>query len=308
MPKYSAFGLNVESEIRLPLLRSSFPDSQMDLRIRKGNIPDGVRSKARTNYYNSLPGNEIIFKIPEIAFYWIRENEIVIEPQAQASPAAIQLYLLGSAMAPLLHRENALVLHGSAIKVSEDGAILIVGLSGAGKSSLSAAFIEVGYEFLSDDVSVIRGLSVYPSYPQMKLWRSTLEVFGWQKKGRQQIFNRMDKFNVNLSKHFVEKALRIKAVYEVTIGEYLGSHRLVGKDAFAIVHNHTYRVEFLNQIGDRRRHFTLCSNLTNEVPVVRLVRPKLGTDPRELIAHCLKFLETKENVFDEFTSPITLVG
>ena len=63
----------------------------------------------------------------------------------------VRLYILGTCMGALLLQRKILPLHGSAIAINGK-AYAIVGDSGAGKSTLASAFLNKGYQLLSDDV------------------------------------------------------------------------------------------------------------------------------------------------------------
>lgn len=75
------------------------------------------------------------------------------------------------ASAASLQGEN--ILHASSL-VRRDKALLVTGISGAGKSSLSAAFAANGYSVHSDDIALIQTDStgtpeVMPGYPRIKI-------------------------------------------------------------------------------------------------------------------------------------------
>ncbi len=67
----------------------------------------------------------------------------------------------------LAHRlADALVLHASAVRVRQ-GAILMMGPRGSGKTTLSAALCDAGYDFLAEDGAPLSldGRIVFPSMP-----------------------------------------------------------------------------------------------------------------------------------------------
>ena len=75
--------------------------------------------------------------------------------------AALQLYLRGS-----------LVLHASAVKAPDAGAIAFMGHSGMGKSTLAALFCADGARLLSDDVVGLDGtrpVTVHPGATELRL-------------------------------------------------------------------------------------------------------------------------------------------
>ena len=94
----------------------------------------------------------------------------------------MRLFLLGTSFGALLMQRGILPLHGSAMVVNGRG-VVFTGMSGAGKSSLLAAFRKKGYPFLTDDVVAVTvdtaGTAwIHPSYPQQKLWRDSTKAVG----------------------------------------------------------------------------------------------------------------------------------
>ena len=78
-----------------------------------------------------------------------------------------------SAVPAVMRHRGLLVMHASAA-VLDEGAVLIGGHSGAGKSTTLAALLKRGFRMLSDDVSVVRfsedhGLEVLPGPARMRL-------------------------------------------------------------------------------------------------------------------------------------------
>jgi hypothetical protein len=82
-------------------------------------------------------------------------------------------YLLGPIVAFVLRLRGLLAVHASAVEM-DGAAVLLVGTSGAGKSTTAAAFALNGWPVLTDDVAVIvprdDRLEVVPSYPRLRLW------------------------------------------------------------------------------------------------------------------------------------------
>jgi HPr Serine kinase C-terminal domain len=68
-------------------------------------------------------------------------------------------------------------LHGSAISI-QDQAVLLLGDSGAGKSTTAAALSQRGFAVLSDDLVPLQEYHgqfwVQPTYPQVRLWSDTV--------------------------------------------------------------------------------------------------------------------------------------
>lgn len=96
-----------------------------------------------------------MFQVADTAIFAIQNGDTIqVSPMAGADEAKIRLFLLGTCMGALLMQRKILPLHGSAIAI--DGkAYAFVGHSGAGKSTLASAFINKGFQLLSDDVIAV---------------------------------------------------------------------------------------------------------------------------------------------------------
>ncbi|MEO6723814.1 MAG: serine/threonine protein kinase [Blastocatellia bacterium] len=107
-------------------------------------------------------------------------------------------YFLGPVLGFILRLRGVTCLHASAIAI--DGqALAILGPAGAGKSTTAAAFAQLGYHVLSEDVVALtsegENLLVNPGYPLIRLWPSSVQsLFGaadalplltpnWEKRG-----------------------------------------------------------------------------------------------------------------------------
>jgi hypothetical protein len=90
-----------------------------------------------------------------------------------ASQEAFQVYLLGQALSFALVKRGHEPLHATSVVV--DGrAVVFLGNSGFGKSSLAACFLRAGHQLLTDDLLMLRespdGYIAYPGPPRIKLF------------------------------------------------------------------------------------------------------------------------------------------
>ena len=73
----------------------------------------------------------------------------------EAQEESFQVYLLGQALSYALVNAGFEPLHATAIVVN-GGAVVLLGSSGFGKSSLAACFLEAGHRLLTDDLLILR--------------------------------------------------------------------------------------------------------------------------------------------------------
>lgn len=86
-------------------------------------------------------------------------------------------YLLGNLVGMALRVRGHCVLHGNAARIG-DRSIAWLGDKGTGKSTLSAAFLDAGYDLITDDQLVLypNGEVWRPGFgvPRIRLWRDSL--------------------------------------------------------------------------------------------------------------------------------------
>ena len=101
----------------------------------------------------------------------------------EALDRILTTFLLGNLIAYALRLQGELVLHGNAAYIGQR-AIAWVGAKGAGKSTLSAAFLDAGQALVTDDQLVLRprGSQWYAGHgvPRIRLWPSSVETLSAQ--------------------------------------------------------------------------------------------------------------------------------
>jgi hypothetical protein len=150
-------GLEVASEIELPeLLPSVDPDCAPDVVVRRGTVPLRADDPDDRWFIVRADGTAIV-RIDDVATFAVRSGaEIVVDAVVGADPAAMRVYLLGTALGTLLHQRGDLPLHVSAV-VIDGRAWAFTGPQGAGKSTLAAALhLHAGLPLVTDDVGVVR--------------------------------------------------------------------------------------------------------------------------------------------------------
>ncbi|MES2503674.1 MAG: hypothetical protein V4534_02225 [Myxococcota bacterium] len=246
MNQYTAFGLKISSEITLPPLPSSAFDAP-DICIRQGPIDNPT------------------FAIPTIGKFLVAGiEEIIFEPMPAASHKDIIPFILGSCLGILLQRRGNLVLHGNAITAGNQ-CVIFIGPSGAGKSTLAGGFLRQGYSILSDDLCVITPEhQVLPGYPQIKLWRDSAQMLGYDCSGLEPVFQRQDKFAIPIADNFTGSAKPLKQIYVLAPFEQTPFSSLK-----SLIDN-TYRLTFIESSEERAKHLLQCQSILTNIPLKSL--------------------------------------
>lgn len=271
------FGLTVVSELMLPELPIAHGNA--DVSIRYGKTPIEL-DNALFKQKNCQAGpSQLLLNVPAAGRFHVRNgNSITIEPIATADEKTIRLFLLGTAFGALLMQRGILPIHGSAIALDGRG-IIFTGASGAGKSSLLAAFRQQGANFLTDDVAAVSMDAdgthwLNPAYPQQKLWRDSAEAVGLNLDGHARVLPDMDKYALPSTAGFSSTAVPLAAICELqpTPCADVSIHPLDKGDTLSILIQNTYRPWLVAGLGLKVAHFMQCAELCARIRGLRLIR------------------------------------
>ncbi len=139
-------------------------------------MPDGLRwiSYAKKDA-------EYILRFYEIGDYFVSLTDNIIRcyPQPDIPLESIRHLLIDSVIPMVLNQQGHVVLHAGAV-VLQQNVVAFLGLSGRGKSTLTASFYAQGYQVLTDDCLLLseREGRFYgiPSYPGIRLWDENLNA------------------------------------------------------------------------------------------------------------------------------------
>ena len=286
---YSLYGLRVASCVALPAHPADVREP--DVRIRSGRVPESLpRPYAEGVLYQASEG-QFLFRHEQVARYLVRDGrEIVIEPAAKADPERLRLFLMSSPFGALLHQRNLLPLHGSAVDVNGQG-VVFAGMSGAGKSTLAAAFLKRGYPVLADDISVVSVNDdgqpmVHPGHPQIRLWADAVQRVDQDADTLSRMLPDLEKYLLAVPGRESPAPLPLRhiCVLHVNTDGRLDLSVVTGARKLEALHAQTYRRGFLERMGSKTAHFTLCAAVARRVPMSRVTRPSQPFLLDELVA------------------------
>lgn len=275
---YAAYGLNIASEIDCPQLAAG-SGAAPDLTIRWGQVSLSLdQAQVRGKTYQVTSGN-LLLDIKNVARYLVSGGrEIRVEACPDAPASLVRLFLLGSAFGALLLQRGYWPLHGSSVAAA-GGAVLFVGDSGSGKSSLAGALQRRGFPVLSDDVCALsfdpQGQALtWPAYPRLHLWSDSLAKLGESPDLLERRQTDLEKFELLLPK-FLPDPLPVRVIYALHVGEgdSLSLSPLKGFEKIQTLTSNTYRLHFLHGMRLEQQHFQQAHSLARQARVVRVTRP-----------------------------------
>lgn len=280
---YKVYGKNVTSEIVLPELLTNDCKEQgdTDVTISYGSMPKEIYAGVQEGRWFNYEKNKMWFSIKNVAKYYIFDgNTIIVDPCNNADSHEVKTFLLGSAFGMLLIQRQIIAIHGSTIVINGQ-AVTITGEQGAGKSTLSSALRDKGYSFMADDVSVTgkgdsKATIVYPGYPQQKLCRNAMEEMGYDIEAYKRIDEGRDKYAIPVYNNFINEPVKLGAVFEIAVTDCpnVEIEEIIGIEKLKAFLKNIYRVEVTQFSGMSSQYFKNCIDISKEVPLYKIKRPK----------------------------------
>lgn len=216
-----------------------------------------------------------------VARYAVRDGaEITVEPETDARPEDVRLYLLGSMFGALLHQRGVFPLHAAAVEINGSAAAF-AGPSGAGKSTLVALLARRGGRLITDDISVIEPLAegqvgVWPGAAHVKLDTPGLEALRESGSGLGPAGGDRAKYHlpVETGRELGDPVpLRRLYLLEESRGEPV-IELLSGMEATHALIDETYFIGLVEGLGLTAQNFRLAASVARSVKVCRLHRPR----------------------------------
>jgi hypothetical protein len=196
---------------------------------------------------------------------------------------SFQVYLLGQALSFALVKIGLEPLHATCVVVG-GSAVVLLGDSGFGKSSLAACFLSAGYTLLTDDLLLLRespkGLLAYPGPPRIKLFPAMARRFLGRKVKSLPMNSDAQKLVIPLDRDRIcSTPVPVRAIYAlVSPHDVSGTAEvriapLSSRKAFVTLLNNTFNYVIVD--ADRlRRQFLETTSLVNTVKVRSLAYPR----------------------------------
>jgi len=126
-----------------------------DIKIKADTLIRSINDIRFSDENIAVNEREYLLKVPGVGFFYARDgNTIEYSAEKGADPQWVQLYLNNQVLVALLHQRKIISFHASSFILGGRG-VMILGETGAGKTSLTVAFTINGAEFLSDDLSPV---------------------------------------------------------------------------------------------------------------------------------------------------------
>ena len=276
---YAAFGLRFASPFHLPLQQLACADAAADVVVRLSELQSGPFIQGGRKRPWRITPNEFWLAVKGVARYHVADGRRIVVQPIGGDVVDVGAFFVSSVCAALLLQRGIVALHASAV-ATDAGAVLFMGGSGMGKSSLLTALLKRGHAMLADDVTgvVVRnGRAVaLPAFPNVRLWATMLDELGWRDRAGDRVRAGVDKYWVPVPR-FQREPVAIRCCFALAFGEGVAATRLSPQDALGCLGRHTYRKRFLAGSGIEATHFRTMTHMANRLPVLALTRPASGS-------------------------------
>jgi hypothetical protein len=251
----------------------------MDVVVRIGDIePLSPEAATAESGLQIAPEDVRFFRKGVGTFRVCGGHEIIVAPASDVGAHVLRPFILGPALAVLLHQRGRLVLHASAVAVN-GRAVAFLGGSGWGKSTMAGALRKLaGHAIVTDDVLALdvgeRGqVNVYPGFPQLKLWPEVAVSLGDVPETLPLVHPLLKKRCLGVASGFSVTPLPLGRVYVLVEGEAQVIEALRPQEALVELIRHSFAPQLLTT-ADASKHFTQCARLADSASFLRLKRPR----------------------------------
>jgi hypothetical protein len=292
MTGYRACGVTIDSFIDLPDLPVC--NSRAEVVVRTGKLAPLASTDPGDDGPVSAYRDMIEIVWPRVGCFRITNRSIVVRPDEDVDDSLLRLYLVGPALAVLLHLRGIFVLHASAIEIDGE-AVCFMGESGSGKSTLACALHLRGNRVLSDDfvaVASVDGLwRLFSGSFSLKLWPDTVRALRCREVTLERIHPRSEKRLCRAVQVAAPRSMPIRCLYILRSGSAIKIEAAAPTQVFSDLIRNGYCRPVVNK-SDAPFYFLQCSQFARNVSCRYIYRTRNSSAIGELTTMVERDLET----------------
>lgn len=242
------------------------------------------------NEFFHVAGRTIEIRFPSIATYRIEEGcRVTIRPEPGVDAETALFYLKAAPFGLLVLQRSELPLHTSAIvPPSGQGAVLVAGVPGAGKSTTAGLLVRRGWSVVNDDISRITMQHgqplVWPGFQSLKIGEAMMPLLQLEASALPKTPGPKDKYYWHQEGHREPASVAALFFLENPRGTFLPPRRLVAMELLEHLYRHTIRQVLVKPLGFQESHFRGITEFAGAVPCYRF-EGNQSCDPGLLVDH-----------------------
>lgn len=295
MYRYSAYGLEIASEMRIPELEES-SENESDVTIRYGPVEKPHFDHEAQHSVARRTSNGHVYYIRDIGGIRVEDGDILIaDPLEGAQERGFRFLVSGIGLGLLLHQRGLMTLHASAVAL-QDQVVGFVGPKGMGKSTTAAAFHAHGHPVVTDDLLVLDiaddQITVRPGFPHLKLYPESIKGSLKEDPDRiPKIDPQGSKRSYNTQAESLSSSLPLRCLYVLDYESDQDEHSppysraMRGDQACVELIRHSYIPRLLPEEALSQQHLERSAQVARTVPVRRLYREESLDHLSELVSY-----------------------
>ncbi len=297
MYQYRIYGMCLSSDIAFPqLLTLSGEDATTLPRITVAEAPFPMDLKRNELHFSHIAKD--VSYLSNTYCYLLAEHgtRIFYERKGEVSDRLLSAYLLGWGLSMLCHQRGLPALHGSCV-AGPNGAVIICGNSGSGKSTVTKELLARGFSFLADDISVLsiepdNTVSALSAFPYQKLCRDAVERLDLSQEELLYIDEKKDKFLVPYKGAFPLSPVPVKAIVFLTVTQdtVVSSEMLTGVSKFQTCMNSLFLKPLFSEALYAPENGAIGLTIASRLPVYHIQRPANQDCRNEITQQILAYL------------------
>ncbi len=234
---------------------------------RKGLVASFATEDATMNDCYLVWEQEIKFKLSH--------GHTMVVDSASTDLDFLSLFIVSEPLGILLFQRNYILLHASAVKLPNGQGIVFMGEPGMGKSTTSGALIKAGCPLISDDLVAILSIDdkpyLVPSFPQLKLWKRSVEGLGYNYDELTRLVEGTNKYAYQDTENFDEALVPLKTIYELGAEHEETVDKLY--TPIELLKYFALPEQLLGKGPHLKQHFQSCIGFAHEIDIFR--KPKM---------------------------------
>lgn len=293
---YDACGLTIASDIELPMLMGSKASSAPDITVKRGDPKaSSVSALTQVSAFGFANPDTFQMAIPDLAEFGVVGGSRISYGRGKC-PRLLAAVLQSIALPMALMQRGYLVLNGTAL-ARDNAALVLLGATASGKSSVAASLAVQGFSVLSDDICVIdhEGHALALS-PCLKLWRQTADQLGLALDDALQVRTELDRHYWMPTTSLAPQHAPVQTYLSlsVTNGDTSSITPVTGFPIFGYLRAGTFQFCAMGAMGREADHLRHCSQLAATARFAKASRP-LHPMPIATYAEAIASFSTQVN-------------
>jgi hypothetical protein len=250
-----------------------------EIKVTHAKLPITLAGATDQGVLWQATSERFMLEVPFVARYLVEEGQsITIDQVPEASPQAVRRHLKMLPLAALLYQRGMLAFH-AAVVANDQGAVLLAGDSGSGKSVLLTALVKRGWSMMADDLAIV-GLDklgqpvIYPTAQGIALWPESLKKLGVDPASLPLVdANRRELFSAG---QFTKAPQPLRAIYSLSIQSKseVEFDKIDIKANFRSVGTLLYNSHVADAVCSRADYLRSVAAIAQQVPIRILRRPR----------------------------------